>query len=164
MLTSRIGRGTTLNAGMAIAYATLDYILTHIACRTLFATHYHELARMLGADASTSGESNLRPGVSFFCTDVDDACGAFAYAYRLRPGINYDSHAIMAAQLAGMPGGFLDVARRTLDGLEGNVEREDRRGGQGEVEAGVGVGQDGKEKERERIIVRLVEEAMAASG
>lgn len=98
---------------MAIAYATLDYILTNIGCRTLFATHYHELARMLGAG------STLRPGVSFFCTDVDDLDGAFAYAYRLRPGINYDSHAIMAAQQAGMPAGFLEVAQRTLVGLEG---------------------------------------------
>lgn len=43
----RIGRGTTLQAGVSIAYATLDYLLKHIKCRTLFATHYHELADML---------------------------------------------------------------------------------------------------------------------
>lgn len=105
---------------MAIAYATLDYILQHIRCRTLFATHYHELARMLGAGPSGE-EATLRPGVSFFCTDVDDVDGGFAYAYRLRPGINYDSHAIMAAQIAGMPAGFLETAQATLDALDGGA-------------------------------------------
>jgi DNA mismatch repair ATPase MutS len=124
VIMDEIGRGTTLHAGMAIAYATLDYILSHVGCRTLFATHYHELARMLGAGTS------LRPGVAFFCTDVEEGGGAFAYAYRLRPGINYNSHAIMAAQLAGMPEGFLEVARRTLADLEGEGR---------EVENGEGV-------------------------
>ncbi|BEJ10769.1 hypothetical protein CspHIS471_0101910 [Cutaneotrichosporon sp. HIS471] len=118
VIMDEIGRGTTLNAGMAIAFATLDYILSNVGCRTLFATHYHELARMLGAG------SELRDGVAFFCTDVQEAGEGFAYAYRLRPGINYDSHAIMAAQIAGMPEGFLDVARRTLAGLE---DKEGRR-------------------------------------
>lgn len=95
--TDRIGRGTTLNAGISIAYATLDYILRHIGCRTLFATHYHELAHMLGAPRS--GEAgDVRPGVAFFCTDVDvdEARGSFAYSYKLKPGINYNSHAIVS--------------------------------------------------------------------
>lgn len=77
----RIGRGTTLDAGMSIAYATLDYILQHIGCRTLFATHYHELATMLGAPAAVGthvdtsdaeGDGRVRGGVRFFCTDVDE--------------------------------------------------------------------------------------------
>lgn len=63
----RIGRGTTLNSGLSIAYATLTYILHHIKCRTLFATHYHELAEMLDSKAGTDCE-----GVSFWCTDVDE--------------------------------------------------------------------------------------------
>lgn len=125
VIMDEIGRGTTLHAGMAIAYATLDYILSHVGCRTLFATHYHELAGMLGAGG------RLRPGVAFFCTDVEEDAGAFAYAYRLRPGINYNSHAIMAAQLAGMPEGFLEVARRTLADLEGEGEGREESGGAG---------------------------------
>ena len=60
---------------MAIAYATLDYILERIKCRTLFATHYHELEDMLlvppenGKDA----EAKMREGVEYWCTDVDEA-------------------------------------------------------------------------------------------
>lgn len=71
-LTSRIGRGTTLQAGMAIAYATLDYILERIGCRTLFATHYHELETML----KVKDEHEIvkdRKGIEYWCTDVDDA-------------------------------------------------------------------------------------------
>ena len=137
----RIGRGTTLNAGISIAYATLQYILKNIKCRTLFATHYHELAGMLDEN------SKDLPGVSFWCTDVDDSArmvllsrsvteqqdGAFSYRYKLHSGINSNSHAIVsinyhdrerftdankrAAQLAGMPQPFLDVAQGTLDKL-----------------------------------------------
>jgi DNA mismatch repair ATPase MutS len=52
---------------MAIAYATLDHLLKNIRCRTLFATHYHELATML-----TDDQGETRQGVDFFCTDVDE--------------------------------------------------------------------------------------------
>lgn len=100
----RIGRGTTLNAGMSIAYATLDYILQHIKCRTMFATHYHELGQMLGAPPHGERKSgvvsvdltDVRPGVTFWCTDVEETEDLFSYSYRLRPGINYDSHAIVS--------------------------------------------------------------------
>lgn len=61
-----IGRGTTLNSGLSIAFATLDHILSNIRCRTLFATHYHEVADMLGT------ENGIRDGVEFWCTDVDE--------------------------------------------------------------------------------------------
>ena len=64
----RIGRGTTLQAGVSIAYATLDYLLTQNKCRTLFATHYHELAQML----RSGSQGQVREGVEFWCTDVDE--------------------------------------------------------------------------------------------
>lgn len=52
---------------MSIAYATLDHLLGETQCRTLFATHYHELADML-----TSPDGAVRQGVGFFCTDVEE--------------------------------------------------------------------------------------------
>jgi DNA mismatch repair ATPase MutS len=64
----RIGRGTTLHAGMSIAYATLDHLLKNIQCRTLFATHYHELATML----TNPDDGKVREGVDFYCTDVNE--------------------------------------------------------------------------------------------
>ncbi|KAK8845444.1 hypothetical protein IAR55_006157 [Kwoniella newhampshirensis] len=126
IIMDEIGRGTTLQAGISIAYATLDHILRHIGCRTLFATHYHELGTMLGyhdgkksKQVGNGGESAAgRDGVVFWCTDVDEVDGAFSYSYRLRPGINHDSHAIKAARLAGMPETFLQVAEDTLSRLQ----------------------------------------------
>jgi len=53
---------------MSIAYATLDHLLKHIQCRTLFATHYHELATML----MNPETGRIRQGVDFFCTDVNE--------------------------------------------------------------------------------------------
>lgn len=52
---------------------------------------------MLGAPRADEAAS-VRPGVAFFCTDVDidDLAGSFTYSYRLKPGINYDSHAIVS--------------------------------------------------------------------
>ncbi|WVO18464.1 hypothetical protein L204_106181 [Cryptococcus depauperatus] len=124
VIMDEIGRGTTLQAGISIAYATLDYILRHIKCRTLFATHYHELGGMLGYSGvnQSNQEAKGRDGISFWCTDIDESNGAFSYSYTLRPGINYNSHAIKAASLAGMPPGFLSVARQTLAALEASKE------------------------------------------
>ena len=57
---------------MAIAYATLDHILDQIGCRTLFATHYHELETML-KEIGADGEERTRKGIEYWCTDVDEA-------------------------------------------------------------------------------------------
>lgn len=74
-----IGRGTTLSSGLAIAYATLLHILGTTRCRTLFATHYHELADMLQVDGAD------RQGVEYWCTDVEEMVGPKAYyAVRIR--------------------------------------------------------------------------------
>ncbi|WWC85774.1 uncharacterized protein L201_000640 [Kwoniella dendrophila CBS 6074] len=125
VIMDEIGRGTTLQAGISIAYSTLDYILNNIGCRTMFATHYHELGRMLGYeddDISIStikkqtkyGQLNRRKGVEYWCTDIDEVDDAFSYSYKLQPGINHHSHAIKAARLAGMPDSFLQTAENTL--------------------------------------------------
>lgn len=75
MMLIRIGRGTTLNSGIAIAYAALDYILQHNKSKTLFATHYHELYDML-TTIDEQGRRTTRPGVEFWCTDVDEVVRA----------------------------------------------------------------------------------------
>ncbi|WRT63671.1 uncharacterized protein IL334_000594 [Kwoniella shivajii] len=119
VIMDEIGRGTTLQAGVSIAYATLDHILDQIRCRTMFATHYHELGKMLGYNddkIASDGEIGAkgREGVQYWCTDVDEVDGDFSYSYKLRPGINHHSHAIKAARLAGMPESFLQIAESTL--------------------------------------------------
>jgi DNA mismatch repair ATPase MutS len=109
VIMDEIGRGTTLHSGLSIAYATLDHILSKIRCRTMFATHYHEVADMLAVG------KGVRDGVEFWCTDVDELVsaaqdpgtgsklieqdGAFSYQYRLHRGINHNSHAIVSLHL-----------------------------------------------------------------
>ena len=53
---------------MSIAFAALDHLLKNVQCRTIFATHYHELATML----TNTNDGKVREGVDFYCTDVDE--------------------------------------------------------------------------------------------
>jgi DNA mismatch repair ATPase MutS len=64
-----VGRGTTVRDGLAIAFATVHHLYSRNQCRALFATHFHELAHMLGW-SNVSNDSERCPGISFFCTDV----------------------------------------------------------------------------------------------
>lgn len=66
-----VGRGTTVEDGLAIAFATVHHLLSQNRCRTLFATHFHELADLLGCTSDHRG-SGAFAGISFYCTDVDE--------------------------------------------------------------------------------------------
>lgn len=66
-----VGRGTTVEDGLSIAFATVHHLLLRNRCRTLFATHFHELADLLGSSSNHKGQGAYE-GVSFFCTDVDE--------------------------------------------------------------------------------------------
>jgi DNA mismatch repair ATPase MutS len=64
-----VGRGTTVVDGLAIAYATIHHLVSRNQCRSLFATHFHELSDMLGYPHSKS-DGGIFDSVDFFCTDV----------------------------------------------------------------------------------------------
>lgn len=66
-----VGRGTTVEDGLAIAFATVHHLLSVNRCRALFATHFHELADMLGYSDEHKGQVPFQ-GVSFFCTDINE--------------------------------------------------------------------------------------------
>ncbi|KAK0198643.1 muts domain V-domain-containing protein [Armillaria mellea] len=118
VIMDEVGRGTTVNDGLAIAYATVHHLVTQNQCRALFATHFHELSDMLGYSEQTSLSSTLE-SVSFLCTDVDETeAGRFTYSYRVRPGVNRDSHGLKVALLAGMPQQALIVAENALEILK----------------------------------------------
>ncbi|KAK0233421.1 muts domain V-domain-containing protein [Armillaria fumosa] len=118
VIMDEVGRGTTVNDGLAIAYATVHHLVTQNRCRALFATHFHELSDMLGYSEQTSLSSTFE-SVSFLCTDVDETeAGRFTYSYRVRPGVNRDSHGLKVALLAGMPQQALIVAGNALEILK----------------------------------------------
>ncbi|KAG1783726.1 muts domain V-domain-containing protein [Suillus placidus] len=114
VIMDEVGRGTTVKDGLAIAFAAVHYLVTQNQCRALFATHFHELADMLGYSDSHRGGGVFKE-VGFFCTDDNH----FAYSHRLRPGVNRDSHGLKVAQLAGMPESVVLLAKQALDALKG---------------------------------------------
>ncbi|RIA97656.1 muts domain V-domain-containing protein [Glomus cerebriforme] len=93
VIMDEIGRGTTTLDGIAISYATLYQLHYVKKCRTLFATHFHELANM----------TKHFEYVACYCTDSqENEDGSFYYLHKVKKGVNRNSAAIRAAQLAGV--------------------------------------------------------------
>ncbi|KAJ6604390.1 muts domain V-domain-containing protein [Mycena vulgaris] len=106
VIMDEVGRGTTVQDGLAIAFATVHHLVTD----------------MLGYSMDKA-EQGIFSNVGFFCTDVDETDdGHFAYSYRVRPGVNRDSHGLKVAQLAGMPKTAVTVARDALTWLKSRKE------------------------------------------
>ncbi|KAL9939332.1 hypothetical protein V8E36_002145 [Tilletia maclaganii] len=127
VIADEIGRGTTSDVGLAVAYSTVHQLYAR-GCRTLFASHFHEVADMLGYADSVDGvegsgrTADTRFGkVRFFCTDVEENMnGSILYSHRLRPGINRDSHGLKVARIAGMPSSAVHVAEAALQWIQGS--------------------------------------------
>lgn len=96
VIMDEIGRGTTPEDGIAVAFACLHHLYHNNQCRTLFATHFHILAD-LAKDLDH---------LACYCTDVaEEAGGSFSYLHRLQRGVNKASHALKVARLAGKSSG-----------------------------------------------------------
>ncbi|KIY45381.1 hypothetical protein FISHEDRAFT_66962 [Fistulina hepatica ATCC 64428] len=111
VIMDEVGRGTTVKDGLAISFAALHHLVTVNRCRGFFATHFHELADMVGY--SREGGRGVFQNMAFFCSDLveTEKDGHFAYTYHIRPGVNSNSHGLKVAKLAGMPPSSLEVAR-----------------------------------------------------
>lgn len=66
-----VGRGTTIEDGLAIAFSTVHHLSSDVKCRALFATHFHELADMLGQSTDDPASGSFGD-ISFYCTGVDE--------------------------------------------------------------------------------------------
>ncbi|KAK9363388.1 muts domain V-domain-containing protein [Lipomyces starkeyi] len=109
VIMDEIGRGTTPVEGLAVAYGCLHHLYFVNQSRTLFATHFHDLAEMI---------EDL-PHAACYCTDLmEDDNGVFYFMHKLRRGVNHRSHALHIAKLAGVPSEAIDVAEKTLCKLQ----------------------------------------------
>ncbi|KAK9247081.1 muts domain V-domain-containing protein [Lipomyces tetrasporus] len=109
VIMDEIGRGTTPIEGLAVAYGCLHHLYHVNQSRTLFATHFHDLAEMI---------KDL-PHAACYCTDLkEDENGVFYFIHKLRRGVNHRSHALHVAKLAGVPSAAIDVAEKALCKLE----------------------------------------------
>lgn len=71
VIMDEVGRGTTIKDGIAIAFASIHHLYHASKCRALFATHFHEVADMLGFSESESSSASY-PKVGFYCTNLDE--------------------------------------------------------------------------------------------
>lgn len=109
-----IGRGTSTYDGVAIAWAVAEYIADTVGCRTMFATHYHELAEL----------AETREHVSNVNIAVSEVGGRVIFLRRLRPGGASRSYGIQVARLAGLPEAVLNRANEVLANLEVDARNE----------------------------------------
>ncbi|KAL4399955.1 ATP-dependent DNA damage sensor [Malassezia pachydermatis] len=116
VIADEIGRGTNTSVGLSVAFSTLYTLAMKIQCRSLFATHYYELADMLGYQKDVN-KRPLQAAVDFFCTRLEQREGTFLFSHHVRPGVNQESHGLAVAHLAGMPLDTMDLATRMHEWL-----------------------------------------------
>ncbi|MHB1132014.1 MAG: DNA mismatch repair protein MutS [Chloroflexota bacterium] len=112
-----VGRGTSTFDGMAIARAVAEYIHNHpkLGCKTLFATHYHELTEL----------EKYLPRARNYRLEVLEEDGQVTFLHRVAPGTADRSYGIYVARLAGVPRAVTRRAEELLRELE-NGERRPR--------------------------------------
>jgi DNA mismatch repair protein MutS len=104
VILDEVGRGTSTHDGLSIAQACMEYLHDVVGCRTLFATHFHELA-----DAAEAMEHAV-------CMAMDASAGRHEemFAYKVVPGRSGQSYGLKVAARAGMPTAVLERAAALL--------------------------------------------------
>jgi DNA mismatch repair protein MutS len=108
VLLDEIGRGTSTYDGVSIAWAVTEHLHNVTECKTVFATHYHELTQ-LADDLSAVRNYNVA---------VRESGDRILFLHRLEPGGADRSYGIEVGRLAGLPGPVLERARHLLKLLE----------------------------------------------
>jgi len=108
VILDEIGRGTATYDGLAIAWACAEALHDTNRCRALFATHYHELARLEGRLAHVTNLS-MR---------AKEWNGDLVFLHEAGPGPADRSYGVQVAKLAGVPPAVVARAREVLDRLE----------------------------------------------
>jgi DNA mismatch repair protein MutS len=110
VLLDEIGRGTSTYDGVAIAWAVSEHLHDQVGCKTMFATHYHELMQL---PERLQHARNLNVAVR-------ETGDTVVFLHRLEPGGTDRSYGIHVAQLAGLPAPVVQRARGVLSTLEGD--------------------------------------------
>lgn len=110
VLLDEIGRGTSTYDGISIAWAIAEFIHEHplAHCKTLFATHYHELNEM----------TNKFERIKNYTVEVKEVGTKILFLRKLIPGGSEHSFGIHVAKLAGMPNPVIQKASKMLLELE----------------------------------------------
>ncbi|MFM7107229.1 MAG: DNA mismatch repair protein MutS [Planctomycetaceae bacterium] len=110
VILDEVGRGTSTFDGLAIAQAVVEHLQSRIGCRTLFATHYLQLA-----------ELSRLPGVANAQVLVRQHGEELVFLHQVTPGAADKSWGVHVARLAGVPATVIERARDLLLGLEADA-------------------------------------------
>ncbi|MBR1615258.1 MAG: DNA mismatch repair protein MutS, partial [Treponema sp.] len=110
VIMDEVGRGTSTEDGLSIAWAVSEYLLNTLKCKTLFATHYHELTRM------------EHDSLKLMCMAVSEEDGRIVFLRKIKEGASENSYGIHVASLAGVPCSVIDRANEILSGLQKAAE------------------------------------------
>ena len=119
VILDEIGRGTSTYDGLAIAWAVAEYIADKetLGCKTLFATHYHELTTL---EEKLEGVKNYQIAVKEKGEDV-------IFLRKIIPGGTDESYGIHVAKLAGSPKKMISRANEILKTLEKKVRIKEKQ-------------------------------------
>lgn len=119
VILDELGRGTSTFDGLSLAWAITEHLAAEVGCRTLVATHYHEMTEL----------ASLLRGVKNYNVAVREhgtAGEGIAFLYRIIEGGANKSYGIHVARLAGIPRGVIQRSREVLDELQRAFARESR--------------------------------------
>jgi len=108
VILDEIGRGTSTYDGVSLAWAVVEHLHDRLGCRTLFATHYHELADL---ERTLPGVKNLNVAVREWQEEV-------VFLHKIVEGAADKSYGIQVARLAGVPREVVERAKEILSQLE----------------------------------------------
>jgi len=108
IILDEVGRGTSTYDGISLATAIADYLLNRVRAKTLFATHYHELASI--SDRSDGAES--------YRVDVKEWNDEVVFLHKVVKGTSDKSYGIYVAKLATLPDEIISTANKILKKLE----------------------------------------------
>jgi DNA mismatch repair protein MutS len=109
-----VGRGTSTYDGLALAWAITEHIANAIKCRTLFATHYHELTEL----------GSLFENVKNCNVAVREWMDEIVFLHKIIPGGTDKSYGIHVAKLAGVPKTIIERGKEILQDLENTFAKE----------------------------------------
>jgi len=117
VILDEIGRGTSTYDGISLAWAIVEHLHDSVGCRTLFATHYHELTDL----------AQTLPGVRNLNVAVKEWEDQVVFLHKIVPGAADKSYGIHVARLAGVPRSVNERAKQILAQLEAEHLGDDGR-------------------------------------
>jgi DNA mismatch repair protein MutS len=104
VILDEVGRGTGTSDGQAIALAVAELLAQEVKAKTIFTTHYHELARL----------AEGIPGIVNARLEVREGQDEVTFLYKVVPGAAQQSYGVYVAKLAGLPLQVIERAKKLL--------------------------------------------------